>query len=85
MGESSRKVGETSLNEQSSRSHTVFRVGMEIRNKSRPDKITFSTLNLVDLAGSEGVSKAKTEGIRKRFEIFNIRNLFFIKRRSKHQ
>ena len=26
-------------------------------------------LNLVDLAGSEGVSRAKTEGIRKRFQV----------------
>ena len=66
IGESCRKVGETSLNEQSSRSHTVFRIVMEVRNKSRPDKITCSTLNLIDLAGSEGVSKTKTEGLRKK-------------------
>lgn len=67
MGELARKVGETSLNEQSSRSHTIFRVSMEMRNKTIADKITYSTLNLVDLAGSEGVSRTKTEGIRKRY------------------
>ena len=66
IGESFRKTGETSLNEQSSRSHTIFRVAMEVRNKSRPDKITCSSLNLIDLAGSEGVSKTKTEGLRKK-------------------
>lgn len=66
MGESFRKFGETSLNEQSSRSHTVFRIAIEIRNKSRPDKIICSTLNLIDLAGSEGVSRSKTEGLRKK-------------------
>lgn len=66
MGESARKIGETCLNEQSSRSHTIFRVSVEIRSKTQSDKIIYSTLNLVDLAGSEGVSRAKTEGIRKR-------------------
>lgn len=66
MGESARKFGETSLNEQSSRSHTIFRVSFESRSKSQPDKVVYSTLNLVDLAGSEGVSRAKTEGLRKR-------------------
>lgn len=32
------------------------------------DKVRYSILNLVDLAGSEGVSRAKTEGIRKKWE-----------------
>ena len=58
-------MGETSMNEQSSRSHTVFRVNIEIRNKNDPEKTMSSTLNLVDLAGSEGVARAKTEGARK--------------------
>eukprot|EP01017_Pseudomicrothorax_dubius_P042421 TRINITY_DN6922_c0_g1_i2.p1 TRINITY_DN6922_c0_g1~~TRINITY_DN6922_c0_g1_i2.p1 ORF type:complete len:609 (+),score=94.39 TRINITY_DN6922_c0_g1_i2:220-2046(+) len=65
-GEAERIVAGTSLNEQSSRSHTVFRISLEIRNRAKMEKIMYSTLNLVDLAGSEGVSRAKTEGVRKR-------------------
>lgn len=66
MGESARKVGETCLNEQSSRSHTIFRISLESRSKLQADKIIFSTVNLVDLAGSEGVSRTKAEGLRKK-------------------
>lgn len=70
MGETNRKFGETAINEESSRSHTVFRVQFEIRPKERPDKVYFSFLNLIDLAGSEGVARAKTEGARKKYIIF---------------
>lgn len=66
QGEGHRIVGDTRLNEFSSRSHVVFRIGFEIRNRDRLDKVTYSTLSLIDLAGSEGVSRAKTEGLRKR-------------------
>jgi centromeric protein E len=66
LGENNRKFGETAINEESSRSHTVFRVQFEIRPKERPDKVYFSFLNLIDLAGSEGVARAKTEGVRKK-------------------
>ena len=66
MGESARRIGETLLNEQSSRSHTIFRITVESKGKTQGDKILFSTLNLVDLAGSEGVSRTKAEGLRKK-------------------
>ena len=85
FGENLRKFGPTSLNDESSRSHTVFRLHFEIRNKERPDKINFAIVNLVDLAGSEGVSRAKTEGMRKRyqnikFSFFSLKNFnFFLK------
>ena len=64
-GDQIRKVAETKLNAQSSRSHTVFRV--KIVTKQTIDGIEkekHSMLNLVDLAGSEAVSKTKAEGIR---------------------
>ncbi len=60
-GESSRKVGETQLNDKSSRSHTVFKINLDVKSISNPSKILSSTINLIDLAGSESVSRAKTQ------------------------
>ncbi len=51
------------MNNQSSRSHTIFRIGLEIRPKNFNQNIVKSVINLIDLAGSEAMSKAKTEGI----------------------
>jgi len=67
-GDILKKVGETKLNEQSSRSHTVFRLNIQSKpaDSSSSESINFSQLNLVDLAGSEGVSRTKAEGIRLR-------------------
>ena len=71
QGERNRSVGVTNMNEQSSRSHTIFRVVVE--SKERPaisgdedadrrmseedvdGAVLVATLNLVDLAGSESV------------------------------
>jgi len=67
-GDLMKKVGETKLNDQSSRSHTVFRMCIESKpvnaDPSIPTQI--SQLNLVDLAGSEALSRTKAEGIRRR-------------------
>lgn len=70
QGDSIRVIAETKLNEKSSRSHSIFRLSLEI-NKIYEDnqdhkkaKTFFSQMNLIDLAGSENVSKAKTDGIR---------------------
>lgn len=61
-GQQARQVGETKMNSNSSRSHTVFTILIESKstNKSE-DKVAFraSCLNLVDLAGSE---RAKSTG-----------------------
>ncbi len=67
-GDTVKKVGETKLNEQSSRSHTVFRVCLESKPVDSLPTVParVSQLNLVDLAGSEGVSKTKAEGVRLR-------------------
>lgn len=69
-GNKARRVGETNMNERSSRSHTIFRITIESREigengESREDgPVQVSSLNLVDLAGSERADQAKTEGDR---------------------
>ncbi|KAJ3291089.1 hypothetical protein HK104_006336 [Borealophlyctis nickersoniae] len=74
IGEGNRHVGETNMNEKSSRSHTILRMVIESREKSshNPSQarsslsgaVRVSTLNLVDLAGSERVGHTGAEGIR---------------------
>lgn len=46
----------------SSRSHTIYRVNLEVRHKNNPFEKKMATMNLIDLAGSESVSKANTMG-----------------------
>lgn len=74
-GFGNRAVGATGLNEESSRSHTVFRLVIESRdakenpaNKKGSEKIRVrvSTLNIVDLAGSERTADAGTTGGRRK-------------------
>lgn len=68
IGEQSRITAATNLNEQSSRSHSVFRFNIEVKEQKKNGEITIRTsqFNLVDLAGSEGVSRTKSEGMRLR-------------------
>ncbi|XP_030200943.1 centromere-associated protein E isoform X2 [Gadus morhua] len=70
-GEKNRHYGKTKMNERSSRSHTIFRMILESREKSDPASgdnsegaIIVSHLNLVDLAGSERASQTGAEGAR---------------------
>ncbi|XP_057548898.1 kinesin-like protein KIN-7O isoform X3 [Amaranthus tricolor] len=71
FGESHRHIGETNMNLYSSRSHTIFRMIIESRDKSGDeessdscDAVRVSVLNLVDLAGSERAAKTGAEGVR---------------------
>ncbi|KAF3789854.1 Kinesin-related protein 4 [Nymphaea thermarum] len=71
FGESHRHIGETNMNVYSSRSHTIFRMIIESRERhdgcdaeSPCDAVRVSVLNLVDLAGSERVAKTGAEGVR---------------------
>ena len=57
LGDESRIIAETKLNEQSSRSHTVFRINIQSKKKNDETSIRVAQLNLVDLAGSEGASR----------------------------
>eukprot|EP01094_Clydonella_sp_ATCC50884_P001310 TRINITY_DN10990_c0_g1_i1.p1 TRINITY_DN10990_c0_g1~~TRINITY_DN10990_c0_g1_i1.p1 ORF type:complete len:223 (+),score=47.30 TRINITY_DN10990_c0_g1_i1:60-728(+) len=74
-GESHRHVGATNFNETSSRSHTVFRVVIESKERQEMDgsegaerrrkaaAVRLSVLNVIDLAGSEKFDR--TEGAKK--------------------
>ncbi|KAH9606325.1 hypothetical protein KSS87_023132 [Heliosperma pusillum] len=71
FGESHRHIGETNMNLHSSRSHTIFRMIIESRDKAGDDEsgdscdaVRVSVLNLVDLAGSERAAKTGAEGVR---------------------
>lgn len=64
-GISQRKVGETKLNQYSSRSHSVFTINIEKRQvKDRLIINKHSKLNLIDLAGSENQKLTETTGQR---------------------
>lgn len=72
-GEANRHTGETNMNERSSRSHTIFRMVIESRERKSEGEsgqgryagaVKVSSLSLVDLAGSERVAHTGAEGIR---------------------
>ncbi|KAK9819524.1 hypothetical protein WJX74_005048 [Apatococcus lobatus] len=67
VGKKSRTVGKTLMNEDSSRSHSIFTLtveGMTPKSDKDAGHIHVGTLNLVDLAGSERQSKSGTTGDR---------------------
>ncbi|XP_061441502.1 centromere-associated protein E isoform X2 [Rhineura floridana] len=82
-GEKNRHYGETKMNERSSRSHTIFRMIIESKEKTETSSSNYegavmvSHLNLVDLAGSERASQTGAEGIRLK-EGCNINRSLFI-------
>lgn len=76
-GESVRAVGETNMNDRSSRSHTIFTLLIESRERRQVIEggdvgdelndgiaVRASTLSLVDLAGSERAALTGAEGVR---------------------
>ncbi|KAK7162326.1 hypothetical protein R3I94_004856 [Phoxinus phoxinus] len=83
-GEKNRHYGKTKMNQRSSRSHTIFRMILESRDRSDPaagesadGAIIVSHLNLVDLAGAERASQTGAEGARLK-EGCNINRSLFI-------
>ncbi|WOL19146.1 hypothetical protein Cni_G27943 [Canna indica] len=66
--EAQRQIGETSLNEMSSRSHQILRLTIESCTREFVNRNSSSTLaatvNFVDLAGSERASQALSAGTR---------------------
>ncbi|XP_027693359.1 centromere-associated protein E isoform X2 [Vombatus ursinus] len=80
-GERNRHYGKTKMNQRSSRSHTIFRMILESREKGDPSNcdgaVMVSHLNLVDLAGSERASQTGSEGVRLK-EGCNINRSLFI-------
>jgi len=68
VGQKNRSVGSTLMNQESSRSHSIFTITVETseedpKNPKKP-KIRSGKLNLVDLAGSERQSKTGATGDR---------------------
>lgn len=66
LGTSLRMTGETAMNKDSSRSHSIFTIYVETSEavKGADSKIKAGKLNLVDLAGSERQSKTQAVGDR---------------------
>uniref|UniRef100_A0A4W6BNQ9 Kinesin-like protein n=1 Tax=Lates calcarifer TaxID=8187 RepID=A0A4W6BNQ9_LATCA len=66
MGNQSRSVGFTNMNERSSRSHAIFVITVECSEvgPDGEDHIRVGKLNMVDLAGSERQSKTGAKGKR---------------------
>lgn len=66
QGKTNRKVGETAMNKDSSRSHCIFIVTVETVEigEDGQEHIRRGKLNLVDLAGSERQQKTHAEGAR---------------------
>ncbi|XP_027368734.1 kinesin-like protein KIN-7B [Abrus precatorius] len=64
--EGQRQVGETALNDKSSRSHQIIRLTVEssLRESSGHVNSYIASLNFVDLAGSERISQTNTCGAR---------------------
>ncbi|CAI9097373.1 OLC1v1033776C1 [Oldenlandia corymbosa var. corymbosa] len=64
--EAQRQVGETALNDKSSRSHQIIKLTIEssLREPSGCLRSLLASLYLVDLAGSERVSQTNTNGAR---------------------
>lgn len=64
-GNSNRSVGATAMNQDSSRSHSIFTIHVETSEDIQgEDKFTAAKLNMVDLAGSERQSKTHATGDR---------------------
>jgi hypothetical protein len=65
-GNKNRHVGQTKMNHESSRSHSIFTVTVECAAVGTDGKahIKVGKLNMVDLAGSEKQSKTGSEGVR---------------------
>uniref|UniRef100_A0AAR5QK46 Kinesin motor domain-containing protein n=2 Tax=Dendroctonus ponderosae TaxID=77166 RepID=A0AAR5QK46_DENPD len=61
-GSLGRATASTNMNEQSSRSHSIFTISIDMANKSDAYLSKSSKLHLVDLAGSERSKKTGAEG-----------------------
>ncbi|KAA8916232.1 hypothetical protein TRICI_001629 [Trichomonascus ciferrii] len=62
QGTACRATGSTNMNQQSSRSHSIFAIGVSQKNISRGGSQKTGQLFLVDLAGSEKVGKTGASG-----------------------
>jgi len=77
LGDTNRAIGETDMNQASSRSHCIFTLSIECR-KANSETVIRSKLNLVDLAGSERVHKTSSTGQVLREAQYINTSLFFL-------
>lgn len=77
IGDTNRAIGETQMNQSSSRSHCIFTIMVEMR-KGGSDTVIRSKLNLVDLAGSERVHKTNSSGQTLKEAQYINSSLFFL-------
>jgi kinesin family member 3B len=63
-GNACRSTGATLMNQDSSRSHSIFTITIECTGDMTQDHVRVGKLNLVDLAGSERQSKTGASGDR---------------------
>jgi centromeric protein E len=79
-GENIRRIGETGMNERTSRLHTIFRIIIENRvpNEGEEGVVKVSHLNLVDLAGSERLDQTGYKGDRLKEGCSINRSLFML-------
>jgi hypothetical protein len=61
-GEKNRVIRQTSMNNKSSRSHTIFQIRLESIEGDSRGMFKKARLNLCDLAGSEKVNKMEAMG-----------------------
>ncbi|CAE7667619.1 KIF1A, partial [Symbiodinium necroappetens] len=73
-GEKAKKMERTTMNDRSSRSHTIFMFKVEVRNASNGDHM--STVQVVDLAGRENEQTSECKGDRFR-ELRHINRSLF--------
>ncbi|KAF2881289.1 hypothetical protein ILUMI_24889 [Ignelater luminosus] len=76
LGNSTRKTRATLMNNLSSRSHTIFTITIETKDREH-NKTTVAKLNLVDLAGSERLKRTEATGIGLK-EASNINQSLFV-------
>lgn len=77
IGDTNRAIGETQMNQSSSRSHCIFTLIVEMRMIGS-DTVKRSKLNLVDLAGSERVHKTNSSGQTLKEAQYINSSLFFL-------
>lgn len=78
LGDTNRAIGETQMNQSSSRSHCIFSIMIEKRKHGGADTVIRSKLNLVDLAGSERVHKTNSTGQTLKEAQYINTSLFFL-------
>ncbi|XP_055918656.1 kinesin-related protein 4 [Eupeodes corollae] len=81
-GSKQRRIGETNMNDRSSRSHAIFRIIIESRkiDQTDEDSVQISILNLVDLAGSERADQTGATGSRLKEGSHINKSLLFLSR-----